>query len=59
MAQWADKLVETLAWHFARQEFRIVPPKMHGQFHISLPKMDRRLCIGLPKVKGWFRMDPP
>ena len=30
MAQAADRLVEILAKHFPRQEFCIVPPKIHG-----------------------------
>ena len=57
--QWADRLVEIFALHFGRQEFCIVPPKMHGRFHIGLPEMHGWICIGLSKVNGRFCMDPP
>ena len=59
MALLADRIVEILAQHFAKQEFRIVPPKMHGGFRIGLHKIHGRFHIGLPKVHGRFRMDPP
>ena len=39
MAQWAGGLVEILAKHYAIQELRIVPPKMHGGFRIGRPKI--------------------
>ena len=58
MAQLADRLVDILALHFARQEFHIVPPRMQGRFRIGLPKMHGRFRIGLPKVHGQFCMDP-
>ena len=51
MAQWADRLVEILAKHYVRLEFRIFPPKMHSQFRISLPKMHVRFPINPPK---WY-----
>ena len=57
--QWADRLVEILATHYARQEFRRVPPKMHGRFRIGLHKMYERFHIGLPKMHGRFRIGPP
>ena len=57
--QWADRIVEILASHFARQEFRMIPPKMHGRFRIGLPKVHGQFCVDLPKMNGRFRMVPP
>ena len=34
MVQWADRLVAILALHLAGQESCMVPPKMHGRFHM-------------------------
>ena len=59
LAHWADILVESLGEHFAGQEFRIVPPKMHERFSSVLPKMHEWFRIGLSKVHGRFCMDPP
>ena len=47
MAKCYESLVEILAYSFLRQDFGIVPPKMHERFR-----------IGLPKMHGRFGMDP-
>ena len=59
LAQMADRVVKFLPYHFKRQEFCIVPPKMHGRLCIGLPKMHGHFRIGLPKVHGRLRMYPP
>ena len=35
MAQLAEKLVEIISWVFARQEFRMVSPKLHRRFRMQ------------------------
>ena len=57
--KWADRLVEILAQHLARQEFCIVPLKMHWWFRIGLPKMHGLFHMDLPKWYIQFRMVPP
>ena len=54
MVQWAERLVEILAKHHARQDFRIVPPKIHRRFRIGLPKIHGRFRVGLSEVHGQF-----
>ena len=59
MAQLADRLVEILAYDFARQEFSNDPPKMHGRLRIGLPKIHGRFRLGLPNMHKRFRINPP
>ena len=42
--------------HFAKQEFRMAPPKLHGRVRIGLPELHGRIRMVWPKLHGRFRM---
>ena len=49
MAQYAERLVEIDALHFAREELFKNDNKFYGRFCMVLSKMDREFCINPPK----------
>ena len=56
MALLSDIFIKILAKHFAKQEFRMVPPKLHGRVRIGLPELHGRIRMVWPKLHGRFRM---
>ena len=50
--------MKILAWHFVKQEFRMVPPNYNIQFRMGPPKLGIRFCMVPPRLGIQFHMDP-